>query len=317
MTDSLTVPPRREFQTFMDIPLHTDLDSLDAHVAVIGLPYGDPYTIDEVTNDQTNAPTAIRRESARLSLGPDQFDYDVGGPMLDGRPIRLVDVGDVPGDARDLGAHYRKAEAAARKIFDAGARIVALGGDHGVPIPIFRAMDRWKDVTLVQIDAHLDWREERFGVREGYSSPIRRAAEMDHFGEIFQIGIRGQGSARREEDEAARAYGAHIVTAYEVHDHGMDSVLERIPDGGTYYLTIDADGLDPAIAPAVAAPAPGGITFHQVRKLIHGLVGKGNLVGMDVNEITPKSDLGGITCITAGRCITNYIGTAVRAGYFD
>jgi len=109
MTESLTVPPRREFQTFMDILLHTDLESLDAHVAVIGLPYGDPYTIDEVTNDQTNAPTAIRRESAQLSIGPDQFDYDVGGPMLDGRPIRLVDVGDVPGDARDLGAHFRKA----------------------------------------------------------------------------------------------------------------------------------------------------------------------------------------------------------------
>lgn len=317
MTENLTVAPRREFQTFMNFPLHTDLDSLDAHIAVLGAPYGDPYTIDEVTNDQTNAPTAIRRESARLSLGPNQFDYDVGGPLLDGRPIRVVDVGDVPGDARDLGAHYRKAEAAARKIFEAGARLVLLGGDHGVPIPIMRAMDRWNDVTLVQVDAHLDWRDEVNGVREGYSSPIRRASEMDHFGQIFQIGIRGQGSARTGEDTAARAYGANIVTAYEVHDHGMESVLARIPDGGTYYLTIDADGLDPAIAPAVAAPAPGGITFHQVRKLIHGLVAKGNVVGMDINEITPKRDLGGITCITAGRCITNYIGTAVRAGYFD
>ena len=81
----------------------------------------------------------------------------------------------------------------------------------------------------------------------------------------------------------------------------MDAILARIPDGGRYYLTVDLDGMDPSIAPAVNAPCPGGVTFEQARKLIHGLVRKGRVVGMDVVEITPKVDLNQITCITAGR----------------
>ena len=107
-------------------------------------------------------------------------------------------------------------------------------------------------------------------MREGYSSPIRRASELAQFERIFQIGMRAQGSARATEVDDALAYGAEIITAYEVHDNGMQSVLERIPSGGRYYLTIDADGLDPTVMPAVAAPAPGGLVFHQVRALIHG-----------------------------------------------
>ena len=116
--------------------------------------------------------------------------------------------------------------------------------------------------------------------------------------------------------EAARAYGAHLITAYELHDAGMDAILARIPAGEQYYITIDLDGMDPADAPAVAAPMPGGVTFLQARKLIRGLVQKGRVIGMDLVEITPQHDVNNITCITAGRLIVNLIGTAVRAGYF-
>ena len=97
----------------------------------------------------------------------------------------------------------------------------------------------------------------------------------------------------------------------------MQAVLDRIPDGGKYYITIDADGVDPTIMPAVAGPAPGGVNYDQMRTLIHGLVDKGRVVGMDIVEITPKHDINGITAITAGRFICNLIGKAVRAGYFD
>ena len=85
---SLTVPPRSVFTTFMNFPLATDLDRLDAHVAIIGMPYGDPYSIDEVTNDQTNAPTAVRRASERISQGLDRWDFDIGGTVFDGKDIR-------------------------------------------------------------------------------------------------------------------------------------------------------------------------------------------------------------------------------------
>ena len=107
-------------------------------------------------------------------------------------------------------------------------------------------------------------------MRDGLSSPIRRASEMGHIGEIFQIGLRATGSARQEEVDAARAYGAHLISAYELHEEGMDAILRRIPDGGRYYLTVDMDGMDCAIAPAVAAPMPGGVTYLQARRLIHG-----------------------------------------------
>jgi agmatinase len=260
---------------------------------------------------------SVRQASDAISGGPNQWDFDLGGTVLDGRPVKLVDCGDVPGEARDLDGHYRRAEAAVRKILAAGALPVTIGGDHGVPIPVLRAFEGRGPITLVHIDAHLDWRDEVNGAREGYSSPIRRASEMDHVGEIYQIGLRCQGSARAEEVDAALSYGAQLVTAFELHDIGMDAVLARIPDGGDYYLTIDADGLDPSVMPAVAGPAPGGVTYHQTCKLIHGLVAKGRVVGMDIVEITPKRDLNAITSITAGRLILNLIGTAVRAGYFE
>ncbi len=300
----------------MDFPLHTDLDTLDADVAILGIPYGDPYTIDEVTNDQTNAPTAVRTESRQLSDSLDRWDFDLGGTLFDGRDIRVVDCGDVPGEASDLGGHYRRAEAAARAILGRGAMLVTIGGDHGVPIPVFRALEGHGPITLVHVDAHLDWRDDVNGVREGYSSPIRRASELPWIEGIVQIGLRGQGSARTTEVEDARAYGAQIITAYEVHAKGMGAVLDRIPDGNSY-LTIDADGFDPTVMPAVAGPAPGGLLYHQVHELIHGLVGKGRVLGMDIVEITPKRDVNGISSLTAGRLIFNLIGAAVRAGYFD
>jgi agmatinase len=189
-----------------------------------------------------------------------------------------------------------------------------LGGDHGAPIPVLRALDGYGPLTLIQVDAHIDWREEVNGVQDGYSSPIRRAAELPHIDGIFQIGIRAQGSARAEDVRAALAYGANIITAYEVHENGMESVLAQIPQGGRYYLTIDADGLDPSVMPAVAGPAAGGLFFHQVRRLIHGLAAKGRLLGMDIVEITPSRDLNGISAITAGQLILNFMGVALRAG---
>ena len=317
MPPPLTTAPRRDFQSWHDFPIVLDLDALDAHIAIIGIPYADPYSIDEVSNDQINAPTHIRRYCERALRGLDRYDFDIGGTLLDGRDIKVADCGDVYGDPEDLASNRARAETAIRKILAAGALPIVLGGDHGVPIPVFRALDALAPVTLVQVDAHVDWRDDMNGHREGLSSPMRRAAEMDHIGEIYQIGLRAAGSGRPEEVEAALAYGAHLISDIELQTLGMDVVLKRIPDGGNYYLTVDADGMDPAVMPAVAGPAPGGVTYGQMRTLIHGLVAKGRVVGMDIVEITPKRDLNGISAITAGRLMCNLIGMAVRAGYFD
>jgi len=317
MSNNLTVAPRREFQSFHDLPIVLDLDTIDADIAILGIPYGAPYSMDDVTNDQTNAPTHIRRYCERALRGIDRWDFDLGGPLLDGRLIKVVDVGDVPGNPNDIDEHYRNAEKVIETLLTRNVMPIVLGGDHGVPIPVLRGFKKWAPITLVHVDAHLDWRDHVNGVRDGLSSPIRRASEMDHIGEIFQIGLRSAGSARPEEMEAAISYGSHLIPDIELQQIGMRSVLDRIPDQSNYYLTIDADGVDPTIMPAVAGPAPGGVTYDQMRTLIHGLVDKGRVVGMDIVEITPKRDLNGITAITAGRFICNLIGKAVRAGYFQ
>lgn len=314
--DALTVPPHRTVQTFLGFPFNNDLDNLDADVAILGIPFGAPYSMEEVTNDQTNAPTAVRYASRRLQHGLDRWDYDYDGTLFDGKPIRVVDVGDVPGAPFAMGAHYLKATQAVQKILGRGVIPVTIGGDHGISIPVLRGFEARSPVTLIQLDAHLDWRDERNGVREGYSSTIRRASEMQWVDEIFQAGVRGTGSAREEEVRAAREYGTHIVTAWDIHDRGMEWVLDRIPDGGNYYLTIDADGVDPTVMPAVDGPQHGGPLYHHMRTLIHGLVRKGRVVGMDVVEIMPGRDVNEITSLAAGKFITNFIGTAVRAGYF-
>jgi agmatinase len=316
MPSPLTIPPRTGHQSFLYAPVDTNLEQLRADIAFIGLPYGSPYSILDVANDQSNAPTAVRQATDRAVRALERYDFDLGGPVFDNRDIRMVDCGDVPADPRDLGGHYRRAEAAIRLILKAGALPLIIGGDHGVPIPVLRAFDNHGPITLVHVDAHLDWRDEVDGVKDGYSSPIRRASEMKHVKDIFQIGIRAQGSARSEEVRYALDHGANIVTAWDLHEKGIGKVIDMIPDGGRYYISIDADGLDPSFMPAVAGPSPGGVTFPQARALLHALVRKGRVVGMDIVEITPSRDVNRITSISAGRLFVNVIGAAVRADYF-
>ena len=283
------------------------------------MPFGAAYGPRSFTNDQTNAPQAIRSVTDRLVRAPGHYDFDIEGPLLQHREdIKLVDLGDVLPDLTDPGAHYRKAEEVIRKLLSVGALPVILGGDHGITTPILRGYDQLEDITLVHIDAHLDWRDEVNGVREGLSSPIRRASEMKHVGSIFQIGLRAQGSGRPEDYQAAVDYGAHLITAYELHEVGVKAILDRIPNNGKYYLSIDADGMDPTVMPAVDGPAPGGLNFVQMREIIKGLVLKGRVVGMDIVEIQPAKDTAAkLTCVTAGRLIVNLIGWSIKAGYFN
>ncbi len=315
---ALTEPPASSPRTFLEFPYAADLDKLNADIAILGIPFGKPYQSGSKANEQSRAPDAIRRASMDIDYTLGHYDWDLGGPLLDNRPLRVVDCGNVTADASDHDAHYRRAEEAARKIFSANATLLSLGGDHGIPIPVFRALEVCgSPVTLIHIDAHLDWRHEINGETEGYSSPIRRAAELAWVGDIIQIGMRGIGSARLEEVDDARKYGAKIVTAYELHAIGMQAVLEQIPDGGPYYLSIDADGVDPTIMPAVVAQTPGGLNWFDLHTLIHGLSRKGRLLGMDLVEIAPAQDVANITMIHAERLMCNFIGAVARSGVYD
>lgn len=312
---TVTVPPRLGFETFLYSEPDWELRLEGAHIAFLGIPFGSGYSFAEQAPDQSNGPAAMRAATGRILRSPERYDFDLGGKLYAELPVRAVDCGDVRAEVGAPRSHIDRAEAAVRRILAAGAMPVVLGGDHAVPIPVLRAFEG-DSLTLIQIDQHIDWRDEVAGVRDGLSSPIRRASEMAHVGEIFQIGLRATGSARQEEVDAAHAYGAHLITAYELHEAGMEAILARIPDGGRYYVTVDMDGMDPSCAPAVAAPCPGGVSFVQARALLRGLVQKGRVVGMDVVEITPRTDVNQLTCITAGRLIVNLLGAAARAGQF-
>lgn len=312
---ALTRPPALPSATFLYSEPDWDMRLEGADIAFLGIPFGSGYSFAEQAPDQSNAPAALRAASGRILHAPERYDFDLGGPLYAGLPIRAVDCGDVAAEVGAPRMHIERAEQAVRRILAAGAMPVVLGGDHAIPIPVLRGYEG-DSLTLIQIDQHIDWRDEVAGVRDGLSSPIRRASEMAQVGQIFQIGLRATGSARQEEVDAATAYGAHLITAYELHEAGVDAILARIPDGGRYYVTVDMDGLDPACAPAVGSLCPGGVSFLQARALLRGLVRKGRVVGVDVVEITPRTDVNQLTCITAGRLIVNLLGAAARAGHF-
>lgn len=214
--------------TFLDSPRCDDLDRLDAHVAVIGVPFGVPYDLHRSTICAT-APQTIREQSMRFTPRyRTHYDFDFGGDLLAGKDVRIVDVGDVPVTGGRWEEGQRTTTAAIRKILERSAVPVVLGGEHSIPIPVWRGYEGRGDMFVAHIDAHLDWRDDIDGIRDGLSSPLRRASEMPWISGMAQIGLRGFGSARQEEFEAARKYGSILVGAEELHRVGMDEVLKRI-----------------------------------------------------------------------------------------
>ena len=317
----LTELPKGIAKGFLGFPLNLDLENLDAQIAILGVPYGLPYYPNELANDQSTAPDLLRQNAQDAAWDEprttNHFDWDLGGSLLDNKNIKIIDLGNVTADFRNPREHYTRAEEVARKVFSSNTTLISIGGDHGIPIPIMRALPEGNPVVLIQIDAHMDWRDEVNGEKEGYSSPIRRASELKSIKSIFQIGLRGVGSGRQKEFEDAKAYGSNLISAYEVHDVGIKNILKKIPDDSNFYITVDADGMDPTIMPAVNAPTPGGLNWMQIRELIHGIVKKGRVVGFDLVEISPKFEKGNTTFVHAERLICNFIGAMVRAGYYN
>jgi agmatinase len=298
-------------KTFAGLPACMDIDGLSAEIAIVGIPHGTSYNPGEPSHS-AGAPAAIRKATQRYAPMLDNYDFDLGGPLLNDSKIRVVDCGNVPGDPFNPAANRKQARQKIRSILDAGAVPIVLGGDDSVPIPFFHAYQGHEPLTVVQIDAHIDWRHEVNGVTEGPSSTMRRAAEMPWIGRLIQIGLRGVGSARIEEVDAARAYGAEFITAKDVHARGVERILSLVPEGVPCLVTIDCDGLDPSIMPAVNAPLPGGLSYRQVIDLLHGLAKKSDIHGFDLVEFVPDKDINRLGALTAARIVLNMIGALVR-----
>ena len=295
--------------TFLGLPKAGDLATLEAPIAILGAPCATPYP--SVGPYCAGAPTAIRAAIAGYAANLHHHDFDLGGPIFPG-PVTAVDGGDLACSEADPAANRAAIRRAVATVIARGARPIIIGGDDSVPIPVLDALQDRGPLTIVQIDAHIDWRDEVAGERWGLSSTMRRASEMPHVERIIQVGQRTIGSARPGDFADAKAWGAIFVPARAVHEHGIAPVLEAVPAGSQVLVTLDCDGLDPTIIPAVIAPAPGGLTYWQAIGILHGVAAKARLAAFDIVEFVPERDVAGLGALTAARLIVNVLGLMAR-----
>ncbi len=290
--------------SFGKSPICLDWDKIDAEVAIVGAPY------DFGTQWRAGArfgPRAIRDASTLFAFGhAGAYDHEDDVTYLDG--VRMVDIGDADIVHTDTVKSHAGIEFAVRKILAAGALPVVMGGDHSINIPCVNAFSDREPIHIVQIDTHLDFVDERHGVRFGHGNPLRRAAEKSYVTGLTQIGIRNVSSTAREGYDDARRMGSDILSVRQFRKLGVEAVLQRIPAGKRYYVTIDIDGFDPSIAPGTGTPSHGGFVYYEILELLAGLVKRGPVVGVDLVEVAPDYDHTGTTAILAAQLLLNFIG---------
>ena len=294
--------------TFAKAPVCTDWDNINADVAVLGVPN------DMGTQWRSGArfgPRAVREASTLFSFGHSgAYDHEDDVLYLTDKEVSITDLGDADIVHTDMEQSHNNTEAAVRKILESGAMPIVIGGDHSVTTPILRAFSEQGDIHVIHFDAHLDFVDERHGVREGHGNPIRRASEMSHITGMTQMGIRNVSSSNRSDFSAAREAGSDIMSVRQVRELGVEGVLDRIPQGKKYYITIDIDGFDPSIAPGTGTPSHGGFQYYEVVEVIQALAKRcrGNIVGMDLVEVAPAYDPTDSTAILAAQVLMNSIG---------
>ncbi len=295
--------------TFAKAPYQPDWSALDADIAVLGAPF------DFGTQWRAGArfgPRAIREASTLFSFGhAGAYDHEDDMTYLDG--ARIVDMGDADIVHTDTETSHANIEAGVRAALAAGALPVVMGGDHSVNIPCISAFSDHGPIHIVQIDAHLDFVDERHGVRHGHGNPMRRAAEQEHVTGLSQFGIRNVSSTAKEGYAAAREMGSDILSVRQIRKLGVEVTLARIPEGVDYYLTIDIDGFDPSIAPGTGTPSHGGFLYYEVLELLAGLARRGRIVGIDLVEVAPDYDRTGTTSILAAQILLNVLGRILAA----
>jgi agmatinase len=298
-----------ETETLLGLPSARDLEALAARIVILGVPCATPYP--SVGPYCAGAPSAIRAAIASYASNLHHVDFDLGGTIFPGA-VTAVDAGDLACTETDPAGNRAAIREAIAAIIGRGAVPIIIGGDDSVPIPVFEAFRNRGPLTIVQIDAHIDWREEVAGERWGLSSTMRRASEMAHIERIVQVGQRGLGSARPRDLADAREWGATFVPAEVVHEHGIAAALDAVPAGSQVLVTLDCDGLDPTIMPGVIAPAPGGLTYWQAIGILRGIAAKARIAAFDLVEFVPERDVAGLGALTAARIIVNGLGLLAR-----
>lgn len=292
--------------TFAKSEYIADWRAIDADIAVLGAPYDFGC---QWRSGARFGPRAIREASTLFSFGHGgAYDFEDDVTYLPADRTKIVDIGDADIIHTDTLGSHANIEAGVREILKAGALPVVLGGDHSVNIPCINAFDDQEPFHLVQIDAHLDFVDERHGVRFGHGNPMRRAAEKSYVTGLTQLGIRNVSSTAKEGYEDARQMGSDILSVRHLRKLGVEGILERVPTDKRYYLTIDIDAFDPSIAPGTGTPSHGGFLYYEVLEFLDGLSKRGDIVGVDLVEVAPDYDHTGSTAILAAQVLMNLIG---------
>ena len=301
--------------TFGKSPYVENWDAIAADVAILGAPF------DFGTQWRAGArfgPRAIREASTLFSFGhAGAYDHEDDATYLDSS-VRMVDLGDADIIHTKTEESHRNIEVGVKKILDASALPVVLGGDHSINIPCINAFEedcvKNGPIHVVQIDAHLDFVDERHGVMYGHGNPMRRAIEKPYVSGMTQLGIRNVSSTAKEGYEDARARGSDILSVRQVRALGTEAVLARIPQGQRYYVTIDIDAFCPSIAAGTGTPSHGGFLYYDVLELLQGLSLRGNVAGIDLVEVAPAYDPSESTQVLAAQILLNFIGFIFHNG---
>lgn len=296
--------------TFAKRPYIADWRRIDADVAILGAPF------DFGTQYRAGArfgPRAVREASTLFSFGhAGAYDHEDDRIYLPAS-VRMVDIGDADIVHTDTQRSHANIKAGVGAILDAGALPVVIGGDHSVNIPCIDAFAGRGDIHILQIDAHLDFVDERHGVRYGHGNPMRRAAEKAYVSGLTQVGIRNVSSTAKEGYDDARRMGSDILSVRQMRSLGAKGVIDRIPAGARVYVTLDIDGFCPSIAPGTGTPSHGGFLYYEVLEMLQALARRNEVVGMDLVEVAPDYDQTGGTAILAAQILLNFLGFVFEA----
>ncbi|MEH6522627.1 agmatinase [Sulfitobacter sp.] len=296
--------------TFGKRPYEPDWAKLDADVAILGAPY------DAGTQFRAGArfgPRAVREASTLFSFGhAGAYDHEDDATYLPG-DVNIVDMGDADIIHTDTETSHANIETGVRAALEAAALPVIIGGDHSINIPCIRAFDGQGDIHILQIDAHLDFVDERHGVRHGHGNPMRRAAEHDYVTGLTQVGIRNVSSTAKEGYADARSMGSDIISVRQARKMGVGGVMAHIPADARVYVTLDIDAFCPSIAPGTGTPSHGGFLYYEVLELLKAVAERHEVVGMDLVEVAPDYDPSGSTQILAAQILLNFLGFIFHA----
>jgi len=295
--------------SFCKFPIHTDLETLSADVAIFGIPW------DEGIGYRPGSrfgPRSLREYSTRFAFherGIREGGYwDIEKKRRYLEDIRFVDAGD-----QDI--LYLKVEETFSAITDSVEKLLAvdvfpvlLGGDHSITFPVVRAFQKFQPLHILHLDAHLDYNDSIEGVLLANGNPIKRVSELDFVGKIIQVGMRGI-RAREDACRDSVSRGNAISTMNDFRRIGVEGIMRQIPDQGNLYVTIDIDVLDPSIAPGTSSPEFGGMTYREMKDLLTAVASQKSVVGFDIVEVNPVLDPIGLTQSAAVMVILEFLGT--------